>query len=48
LLDKLLLLAGERGKVVSDPAVSADIIDSLSPDALIAMALNPDEDEGVQ
>jgi acyl carrier protein len=48
LLDKLLLLAGERGKVGSDPVVSADIIDSLSPDALIAMALDPDEDEGVQ
>jgi acyl transferase domain-containing protein len=48
LLDKLLLLAGEPEKVVSDPAVSADIIDSLSPDALIAMALDPDEDNGGQ
>jgi len=42
LLDKLLLLAGEPDKAVSDPTVSADIIDSLSPDALIAMALDPD------
>jgi acyl transferase domain-containing protein len=48
LLDKLLLLAGESEKSLPDPIVSDDIIDSLSPDALIAMALNPDEDDGVQ
>jgi hypothetical protein len=48
LLDKLLLLAGQPEKVVSDPAVSPDTIDSLSPDALIAMALNPDEDDGAR
>jgi acyl transferase domain-containing protein len=48
LLEKLLLLAGEPEKIISDPAVSDDMIDSLGPDALIAMALNPDEDNGVQ
>jgi acyl transferase domain-containing protein len=48
LLDKLLLLAGESEKVVPDVTVSDDIIDSLSPDALIAMALNPDEDDDVE
>jgi acyl transferase domain-containing protein len=48
LLDKLLLLAGESEKVVPVVTVSDDIIDSLSPDALIAMALNPDEDDGVE
>jgi acyl transferase domain-containing protein len=48
LLDKLLLLAGETEKVAPDSTVSDDIIDSLSPDALIAMALNPDEDDGVE
>jgi acyl transferase domain-containing protein len=48
LLDKLLLLAGEPEKVVADPAASDDIIDSLSPDALIAMALDPDDDDGVE
>jgi acyl transferase domain-containing protein len=47
LLDKLLLLAGESEKFLPDPTVSDDIIDSLSPDALIAMALHPDEaDDG--
>ena len=48
LLEKLLLLAGESEKVVPDSTVSDDIIDSLSPDALIAMALNSDEDDGVE
>jgi acyl transferase domain-containing protein len=47
LLDKLLLLAGEPEKGVPDSSVSDDIIDSLSPDALIAMALNPDEAGGL-
>jgi acyl transferase domain-containing protein len=47
LLDKLLLLAGEPEKSLPDPTISDDVIDSLSPDALIAMALNPgDEDDG--
>ena len=48
LLDKLLLLAGESEKSLPDPTVSDDIIDSLSPEALIAMALNPDEADDVQ
>ena len=48
LLDKLLLLAGEPEKVVPDSTVSDDLIDALSPDALIAMALNPNEDDGVE
>jgi acyl transferase domain-containing protein len=47
LLDKLLLLAGEPEKGIPDSTVSDDIIDSLSPDALIAMALNSDEADGV-
>ncbi len=42
LLDTLLLLAGESEKSLTDLTVSDDIIDSLSPDALIAMALKPD------
>jgi acyl transferase domain-containing protein len=46
LLDKLLLLAGMPEKSHPDPTVSHEAIDSLSPDALIAMALNPaDHDE---
>jgi acyl carrier protein len=46
LLDKLLLLAGMPEESHPDPTVSHDAIDSLSPDALIAMALNPaDHDE---
>jgi acyl transferase domain-containing protein len=43
LLDKLLLLAGESEIPLADPDVSNDIIDSLSPDALIAMALESDK-----
>ncbi|WP_425461783.1 type I polyketide synthase [Mycobacterium helveticum] len=45
LLDDLLLLAGEP--VASDASVGADEIDSLSPDALVAMALDPDEPDDV-
>ncbi len=45
LLDKLLLLAGVPEKSLPDPTVSDDVIDSLSPDALIAMALNQADDE---
>ncbi len=45
LLDKLLLLAGDSEKSHSDPTTSDDIIDSLSPDALIAMALKPGNDD---
>ena len=40
LLDKLLLLASGPENVVAEPV--NDMIDSLSADALIAMALNPD------
>jgi acyl transferase domain-containing protein len=46
LLDKLLLLAGTPETPVPDADVSADDIDSLSPEALIAMALSStDEDD---
>ena len=47
LLDQLLLLAGESERSLTDPTVSDDTIDSLSPDALIAMALNPGEPDDV-
>ena len=40
LLDQLLLLAGEPEQPLRDPTVSDDVIDTLSPEALIAMALN--------
>jgi acyl transferase domain-containing protein len=45
LLDTLLLLAGESEKSRTDSTISDEIIDSLSPDALVAMALNPDPDD---
>jgi acyl transferase domain-containing protein len=45
LLDKLLLLAGESEKSRTDLTITDEIIDSLSPDALVAMALNPDPDD---
>jgi acyl transferase domain-containing protein len=45
LLDKLLLLAGMPEKSHQDPTVSDDAIDSLSAEALIAMALNPGDDD---
>ncbi|MGB8391118.1 acyltransferase domain-containing protein, partial [Mycobacterium sp.] len=48
LLDKLFLLAGEHEKSVPDPTLGEDIIDSLSPDALIAMALNPVDEKDIQ
>jgi acyl transferase domain-containing protein len=48
LLDKLLLLAGESENAGREPTVSDDVIDSLSPDALIAMALNPVEDNKIR
>jgi acyl transferase domain-containing protein len=48
LLDKLLMLAGESETSSPEPTISDDIIDSLSPDALIAMALNPAEDNETQ
>ncbi|OBG94188.1 polyketide synthase [Mycobacterium sp. E3251] len=46
LLDKLLLLAGGPESVVAEPVI--DMIDSLSPDALIAMALNSGDDEDAE
>ncbi|OIN82406.1 type I polyketide synthase [Mycobacterium malmoense] len=42
-LDQLLLLAGGAEKPLTDSTISDDVIDSLSPDALIAMALEPDD-----
>lgn len=46
LLEKLLVLAGQPENPTSEASVSDDVIDSLSPDALIAMALDPDDDNG--
>lgn len=43
LLDKLLLLGGGRDGSFVNPVVGDDAIDSLSPDALIALALNGDD-----
>jgi acyl carrier protein len=48
LLDKLLLLAGESENSHSDPTINDDTIDSLSPDALIAMALKPGNDDDAE
>jgi hypothetical protein len=48
LLDKLLLMAGYPENSLTDPTISDDTIDSLSPDALIALALEPDEADDVQ
>jgi hypothetical protein len=47
LLDKLLLLAGASEKPLLEGAVSDDVIDSLSPQALIAMALRPADDDDI-
>ncbi|HTX93749.1 MAG TPA: acyltransferase domain-containing protein [Mycobacterium sp.] len=44
LLDQLLRLAGGSQRAVPE-TVSADLIDSLSPEALIEMALNSTDDE---
>jgi hypothetical protein len=46
LLDKLLLLAGGSNESILDRMVGDDVIDSLSPDALIALALKPENDDG--
>jgi acyl transferase domain-containing protein len=46
LLDKLLLLAGGTEKL-TDPTITDETIDSLSPDALIAMALKPDPEPDI-
>jgi acyl transferase domain-containing protein len=51
LLDKLLLLAGMPETPVAEPngpSGTGDDIDSLSPDALIAMALNAADDEDIE
>ncbi|MCA2241551.1 acyltransferase domain-containing protein [Mycobacterium sp. WUMAC-067] len=51
LLDKLLLLAGMPQTPVgdaNDPRGGGDDIDSLSPDDLIAMALNSADDEDIE
>lgn len=48
LLDKLLLLAGGPEAGEPEPHVSGDVIDSLSPDALIAMALNSGDEDDVE
>ncbi|OSC41327.1 type I polyketide synthase [Mycobacterium decipiens] len=45
LLDKLLLLAGQPVEMLAGPTVSDDVIDSLSPEALIALALTEDEND---
>ncbi len=47
LLDKLLLLAGDPEKSLADSVVADDTIDSLSPEALVAMALDTDATGGV-
>jgi acyl carrier protein len=43
LLNKLLLLAGQTETPPSRTTFADDVIDSLSPEALIAMALNRDD-----
>lgn len=48
LLDKLLLLAGDPEYALADKAVTDDTIDALSPEALIAMALDRDVGEDAQ
>lgn len=46
LLDKLLMLAGNPENTTSEVVDSDEVIDSLSPDALIAMTLDGDDDNG--
>lgn len=46
LLDKLLVLAGKPEKGTSEVVDSDEVIDSLSPDALIALTLHGDDDNG--
>ncbi|ODR06626.1 polyketide synthase [Mycobacterium sherrisii] len=48
LLDKLLVLAGEDEPLLADSTVSADDIDSLSADALIALALKSNNTDDVE
>lgn len=48
LLGKLLALAGQVDDAVPESTVTEDVIDSLSPDALVAMALEPSDDNSLQ
>ena len=48
LLDKLLFLADGTAAPPPDAKAGADTIDSLSPEALIAMALNPSEKDDAE
>jgi acyl transferase domain-containing protein len=48
LLDKLLLLAGGAEGSPTEPKITDDAIDALSPEALIAMALKPADDDVVE
>ncbi|VBA57769.1 type I polyketide synthase [Mycobacterium attenuatum] len=48
LLDKLLVLAGEAEDAGRVPTATDDVIDSLSPEALVAMALEATDDDDVQ
>jgi hypothetical protein len=48
LLDKLLFLANRPENSPANHVVSADVIDSLSPEALIAMALSAGDDEDAE
>lgn len=45
LLDKLLLLAGQPEESLAGRTVSDEVIDSLSPEALIGLALDEDEND---
>ncbi|BBZ52782.1 type I polyketide synthase [Mycobacterium heidelbergense] len=48
LLDTLLLLAGDPEKPLTDSTIGDDTIDSLSPEALIVMALESDRDDDAE
>lgn len=48
LLGKLLVLAGRAEDAAPESTVTEDVIDSLSPDALVAMALEPSDDNSLQ
>ncbi|AGZ53763.1 type I polyketide synthase [Mycobacterium kansasii] len=48
LLGKLLVLAGQAENTVRESTVTEDVIDALSPDALVAMALEPSDDNSLQ
>ncbi|BBX43981.1 acyl carrier protein [Mycobacterium simiae] len=48
LLDKLLVLAGETEPPLAEVAVDGDVIDSLSTDALIALALESNKTDDIE